>query len=643
MTQHGTHKFIDLVESFDSDVLQYIVRNKDLKNKMRVSCFDNKKDPFLMATRYLYQSRKGQICVRYRQNEGFGRYYAVGGVGLQSLPREIRHSIASKYYDDIDISNAHPVILSFLAKARNSVTEFLDSYIANRDQLLSDLSTKNNISIEAAKTVILALINNGNKDYNALRDKPEWLVKFKEEMETIRSKFALGGTYEEHKRRRIKAGVTFNHKASYMNKLLCDFENNILQNMYKSLGSPTNCVLCFDGIMIPKECKYDLREIESHVKAQLGINILLKVKPMNLGFDVPTNILAYNPFPSSFDFADPYDYSKLRSEFIGRQFESRSAMDVALFEKLRKSIAFVLTGGGIFIKKLAGEVDITRSLGATGFTMTYMSDNKEMRIGIQDYVSEQKDAFPAICCSLTNIESKFNLFTGFQASQVELDELDEKTQSGLDLMKSFIRKVWASNNDAHYKYIVSWLAGLFTDGINKTALVMISKQGCGKGTLIEFLELLLKRSNMYVSSGITAVTQKHNTAIQGKRLIVINEMSSTKDEWRSNFDKLKALITDPTVSIEPKGINPYTVDNISNFILMSNHRDSVIVEQSDRRNAVFEMSDAHMNDTDYFGRIRASCFNQDVADAFYSYLLNLEKCGDLVDIFILPDTSLRQK
>jgi hypothetical protein len=143
--------------------------------------------------------------------------------------------------------------------------------------------------------------------------------------------------------------------------------------------------------------------------------------------------------------------------------------------------------------------------------------------------------------------------------------------------------------------------------------------------------------NVCEAQGIQSITQKHNTAIQNKRLVVINEMSSTKDEFKSNFDKIKTYITDPVVMIEPKGINAFNVDNISNFLLFTNHRDAIIVEESDRRYAIFEMSEARLNDTEYFNMLSTECFNQEVADAFYTYLLDFS----VVNIRSIPQTALR--
>ena len=116
-------------------------------------------------------------------------------------------------------------------------------------------------------------------------------------------------------------------------------------------------------------------------------------------------------------------------------------------------------------------------------------------------------------------------------------------------------------------------------------------------------------------------------------------MSSTKEEFKRNFDTIKTYITDPTIEIEPKGVDSYKVNNISNFVMFSQHRDSIIVEGTDRRYAVFEMGHSQINNTEYFGRIRKECFNQSVADEFYTYLLDFPA----VQISKIPDTELRQE
>ena len=57
---------------------------------------------------------------------------------------------------------------------------------------------------------------------------------------------------------------------------------------------------------------------------------------------------------------------------------------------------------------------------------------------------------------------------------------------------------------------------------------------------------------------------------------------------------------------------------------MTNHQDSMVIEQGDRRYHCIKISDCHINDAVYFEYIRKQCFNQETADTFYTYLLEYQ-------------------
>ena len=622
--------FIDLEERFDQHKLNHIVENEgEYRARMRSRCFDDDYNPFVIVAKYLKKSKGGQIQVKYKQNASAGRFHAVGSLSLQSMPREIRHTIASEFYTDIDVKNAHPVILAFLCEERGIACKHLRRYNKKRDQFLSEISSDK----EQAKTVVLSMINGGEKALNELDNPPEWLEDFKQELRTIHKKFAKDSEFKAHKKKRLASEIEFNHEASYMNTLLCDFENTILQTIYKALGSPKDCVLCFDGLMIRKEVAYDLEALEKAVFDKLEIEIKLAVKPMTEGFELGSIEPYVQKKTNCFDFTDLFNYNDFHSEFNNETYASYADMEDALAD-YPKVIAHILQGEGCFIKKLDnGELDVVKKLKTSDFKVDY---GGPMKKSFEAYICEKR-AFGQIACELGDCsENKFNVWTGFQAKRIDRPESD-----GLKLMKSFIMETWANNNQEHYNYVISWFAGLVLNlsGINKIALAMVSKQGSGKGTLIEFMELVLRAVNVVSVPGIEKITGRFNTVLQGKRLVNINEMSSTKDEFRSNFDKIKTYITDPTIMIEPKGVNPYKINNISNFVLFTNHRDAIVVEESDRRYAIFEMSGAHLNDNDYFGKIRRDCFNQDVADEFYTYLLDFP----VVPLNVIPNTELRSE
>ena len=66
-----------------------------------------------------------------------GAFFAKGSLSLQSLPREVRHTISKDFYYDIDIVNAQPEILYQYCKRHNLETPNLKEYIDNRQDILN--------------------------------------------------------------------------------------------------------------------------------------------------------------------------------------------------------------------------------------------------------------------------------------------------------------------------------------------------------------------------------------------------------------------------------------------------------------------------------------------------------------------------
>jgi hypothetical protein len=346
---------------------------------------------------------------------------------------------------------------------------------------------------------------------------------------------------------------------------------------------------------------------------------------------------------NSFDFTDPYTYQSFQNQFKEHNFKSYADLKQTMMAWHPRVIARILHGEGSYVKKSDDAVNVVRKLGQSGFNMYYTDNDKPKTLGLADFLYKL-DGYGNLDVKLDHTDCKktnFNLWNGFQAQRVNLELLDEPTRNGLAQMKAFVLETWASGDEAIYRYIISWFAGLVTNlkSINMVALAMVAKQGTGKGFFLQFMKYIIRGINICETQGIGSITQKHNTAIQNKRLVVINEMSSTRDEFKSNFDKIKTYITDPVVQIEPKGVDPYQITNISNFLLFTNHRDSIIIEESDRRYAVFEMSDIHRNDTVYFQKLADTCFNQEVANAFYTHMLDFDSVG----IRKIPDTELRRE
>ena len=90
-------KLAKLEEVFDQHKLSHIINNETLyRDRMRTRCFeDDSYNPFTIAGKYLAKSKGGAIKTTYKQNSGFGHFHAVGSMSMQSMSREIRHTIAN--------------------------------------------------------------------------------------------------------------------------------------------------------------------------------------------------------------------------------------------------------------------------------------------------------------------------------------------------------------------------------------------------------------------------------------------------------------------------------------------------------------------------------------------------------------------
>ena len=377
------------VENFDANKLAYIITNKStfkinktLDSKARIdylrSIFGQDYDPYKMAEKYLSKSRGGQIDVQYKQTESKGRYHAVRGMSMQGMAVEIRHTIAQGFYKDIDVKNCHPVALQWLCESKNIKCKKLTYYINNRDACLLQIH-KNR---DYAKQVVLSLLNGGKKAYKELKKRPEWLVEFKNEIKKIHEKLAEEKEFKQHKKKREKKGLTFNHEGSYMNIKLCQIENEILMCLYSELDKPNNAVLCFDGLMVDVDAEIDLRELEEAVKQQIGIDIELAEKPMESGFDnLPDELPQHIDYtqPNTFDFSNTYDYQNFQNEFKETEYDSYEELHDTLFKKYPSVINKILKGKGSYVKKVIrvenDGVDVIDKLGESDFYMYYTGDD----------------------------------------------------------------------------------------------------------------------------------------------------------------------------------------------------------------------------------------------------------------------------
>lgn len=128
------------------------------------------------------------------------------------------------------------------------------------------------------------------------------------------------------------------------------------------------------------------------------------------------------------------------------------------------------------------------------------------------------------------------------------------------------------------------------------ALIIIGKQGTGKSFIGEMMRLVLGSHNVACVE-TNELKSEFNSWMAGTSLVIIEELMAVGKKDIAN--KLKPLITQPSVRINEKNEKRYEIENCANFIIFTNHHDPINLESDDRRYCVLD-SPAEPRGDDYY-------------------------------------------
>ena len=623
-------------ETFNPSKLKYLLEHKE-EFKCRV--YDESYNPYAIPQKYLARSSNGKITVNYHQtgNRDFGRFFADKGLSLQSMSRQIRHTIAKEFYNDLDIVNCHPVLLLAKCKMHDIDCNYLNDYIVNRETHIADLIAAADIDRDAAKIIFLSILNNGFADYDKLKKKTKFLKRYKREMTDILDE--ITELYPSELNIRTKSHPD-NPKGSTVNAILCEMENSILQLMikfYKSIGLiKDDCVMCFDGIMIPKsdDVANSIDDCISYLKKHSPIvnsseYFSLKIKLMDEGFNLPDDIpqhIEYEPF----DPRDEFCWLEFDEKWRGHTFASLDDVINKTSTDLNRVFCRIEQGSGLIVKKSDCEDNlhdiIDRNSNFTDLYFTYcVDDDKTKEISFKRYLqifSNLVKRYRSIDFNPASNDPKlFNLWSGFKA---ELQKNTEDDLNKIQLILSHIREVYCNDDLESYNYFLDLLYYILKypgKPLGVATFLYSNKQGSGKNVILDFLqEFVFGATITHYTTGLDNILEKHNHMLKNKKIAVVDELASSSENFMSNFDKLKSMMTGPSIVVNPKGVNQYSIKNVLCWFLISNNDDCLRIEPSDRRYFCLNVSEKYVGNKSYFKSLVDS-FSVESGNIFYSYIL----------------------
>lgn len=198
-----------------------------------------------------------------------------------------------------------------------------------------------------------------------------------------------------------------------------------------------------------------------------------------------------------------------------------------------------------------------------------------------------------------------------------------------------VHQIICAGNDEHYRYLMSWLADMIQNPAQKPGVAVILKagQGTGKGSFLEPLGQIIGSHYCYANRP-DVLTGKFNSLLENKVLIFADEAFFGS---KAATDQLKTLITEPTNTIERKGVDRITVPDFSRIIMASNKDGIVSIEEDERRYFYLEVSEERKQDQEYFGKLRDLIDNGQLAGK----LLDLLQRWDINDFNprVVPKTQ----
>ena len=209
-----------------------------------------------------------QVCV----DDLFGRLYPKRERGgstpsLQGLKRDVRKALAHDQYTDVDMVNAHPVILSQLFLKLGLACPALERYVHEREAVLAETG----LGRDEAKQAFITLMYGGER-----KDPTPFMAEFREEFLTNATAVLVSEAYERY-RTLAEAKKPANVHGCGISFVAQDLERQLVCCAIQTLQSKGYEVgtIIHDGFLVRSLSvkDQDLRDVEEAVRRTHGYEV----------------------------------------------------------------------------------------------------------------------------------------------------------------------------------------------------------------------------------------------------------------------------------------------------------------------------------------------------------------------------------
>lgn len=566
-------------EIIDVNVLSHLCRSDDLSAEDHTKLRSLKRK--LVRGRYLDSVYKLGKNVK-SEDSNLGRLCVLRGIGLQSLPKQIRSALAQTNYWDVDMVAAHPTLMQQLCEKYGIACEKQKVFLLHRDKYRTELAEHLQVDDGRVKERINALYFGFP---SACSGMPEFFTALQAEI--IKARELIVGHSDWVDAVKFLRGKE-NKAGRALSYILQTIERSVLLELDKSATRNHRSldVYIHDGGLVRKldnEKVFPielLRTFESDIQKAIGYTIRLAVKPLHSDLDIETMANTnYNTHKAEFEntcfkINNPACYIRIYDNKI-------SVLDMG---KLGHIYANDFVDAELFINKWRADPNI----------LTY----------------ERVDFLP----ELTAPFDVFNLWRGFQVEPIEGD---------ISVIQRVLMTL-CDNDKAAFDYIENWVAHLFQKPYEKPGVCIVIQsddEGAGKDTYGNHVGDMLG-SNMFFNTSRPEETVfgRFNGSLKETLFIKLEEADFETN--KKNEGHLKSSITCESNSYESKNENAMTIKSYSRFMMTTNIPVPFVMSDSNRRFMVVKASSEMVGNRSYWSAVHKTLNTPESKSAYFHYLKN---------------------
>lgn len=510
-----------------------------------------------------------------------GRLFCSGS--LQSIWSVYRGLLMRGIGTDLDMSNAHPVILRYICSLHDIPCPQLEYYINNRDRCLAEFDSR-----EEGKKAYLSAVNSDR--YSRCKNAPSSFKRFDDEMGWVQRQIVSIPEYQKIVQTVPDSRELNNFNGSAINRVMCYYENIILGHAIHVINARglEIAILMFDGLMVYGDLYADcslLQEIEEYVESKMrGLQMKWAYKQHDTTLEIPEDFVE--------EVVD--EYTEWKHTF---ELEWCKIKNVSTF--VQKT-----TINGRTSLVLQNESNLIVSYKHECYFKTDEKGKQKRVSFINEWILDSTmrcyDAMESIPPPLKCPDNIFNTWIDSLYESQEIQ--DDDPEFDLDAVTLFTHhlELLSGNNREAFEYVINWVAQSIQRPAEKmgVALNFISDQGVGKNIFTDILAKLYGGKKLETAQPERDVWGPFNELLLDSYLIVLSE--TDKRNSIGHDGKIKAIITDDIVTVNPKGKKGFALNSYHRIIQNTNNEDPTTTSKSDRRNVIIRCSDEMKGNTEYF-------------------------------------------